>query len=203
VIAVCVVVAGVAGYIASTLVGGKGSPSGATAPAVAAAGGGSSQGAASAKGTLGAIAARNLPDLRCSITAAAAGGPTLEHATCTPIKAGSPAITRVALTSFADKAGLDRFYANALALVNDPAARRPADCRPDLAWGGRGRWFRDTDLTVPGGRMFCFTAGQPTIVWTVNGVLILAQAAASSSSELGAWWARERLLMAAGEPSSP
>jgi hypothetical protein len=150
------------------------------------------------------VAAKDLPDLRCTVTAGAAGAQVLEHASCIPADSGTPGVRTVALTRFATKEGLDQLYARAQTLVKDPASQRRAECRPDLPWGGRGRWFKDADLTVTGGRMTCFTGEQPTILWTVTDALVLGQATAASGRDLGTWWARERLLSTPrGTPGGP
>jgi hypothetical protein len=180
-VAACVV-----GYFASTLVTGGGGGNSSSSPAVLPAN--------ATSGGLAAVAAKDLPDFRCAVTPAAASSAVIERATCNPTNAGATPVHLLTLTRFKNKAQMDSLYATAQALVKDPAARRRGDCRPDIAWGGRGRWFKDPDLTVPGGRMTCFTEAEPTIRWTVNDSLVFAEATARSSAALGTWWARERLL---------
>ncbi len=190
----CALLAAVAGYAASTLIGGDadagpgGTPVGADADADAAVVG----------SALRAIVAKSLPELRCTVTRAPAGGPVLENAGCSPRKAGAPALRQVTLTLLPTKPALDALFDNARALTPGAAVRTPGDCRPDLPWGGFGRWFRGADLSQLGGRMFCFipsaAAREPRIVWTVEDSLVLAEASAADSSALGDWWIRRRHL---------
>jgi serine/threonine-protein kinase len=189
VIAVLALLAGVAGYLASSANRGRdgGSSAGATARAESASGHG-----------LRAMTARNLPDFTCKVTPGPAGGSVAETAACTPTKAGSPPIGRVRLTRLSTKRALERRYAHDRALGQDPAARRPGDCHPNRPWHGTGRWFKDVARSVAGGRMFCTTAGgagaQPRIVWTADGPLVLAEASAPRSADLGTWWRGARNL---------
>jgi Protein kinase domain len=182
VIAGCVLLAAVVGYVASSTLGGDED-------------GGGGPAEASAGTPLGAVLARSVPELRCAVRPASPGAGPLETAACVPRSAGAAPIDRLTVTRFSSREGLDRLYRAGRTLVPDPAAQRRGDCRPDLPWGGRGAWPLTADGTVDGGRMFCFTrAGRPAIVWTVNDSLVLADATAANSSDLGAWWTRRRHL---------
>jgi hypothetical protein len=191
VIVVLTLLAGVGGYFASNA--NRGDDSGSSTGAQARAD------AAPVTRSLRSIAARDLPDFRCTVTPGPAGGTVAETAACTPKKAGTPPIRRVTLTRLSTKRALDQLYADTRAFTEDPAARRPGDCRPNRPWHGSGRWFAGGAGTAAAGRMFCATVGgraaaQPRIVWTVNAPLVMAEAFAPRSADLGAWWQRTRNL---------
>jgi hypothetical protein len=185
-----------AGYAASTLIGGSGG-GGSTAGQPAA---GARARALVAKDPMKAIVAGQLGDLRCAVSQAPPGGQVQERAECVPKTAGRPPIQGLTLTSFATRDDLNGLFGGSRALTRDPAVALSGSCGPDGPWGGQGRWFLDAQRTEPGGRMFCHTAdqggggGRPTVVWTIDGARLLAQATASDSRDLGAWWVRTRNL---------
>jgi hypothetical protein len=175
----------------SGLAGGSGKPVRSSATTGAAATGGRG---------LAAITARSLPDMRCRITPGRAGATIAETARCTPRKAGAPPIDRVELTRFTTKGAMDKAFVDARALSSDPTTRRRGACRADRPWGGHGRWFKDPRRTVAGGRMFCSTEAPggsvsgPRIAWTVNTPVVMAEAYAARSADLGRWWPGVRSL---------
>ncbi|HEY3186550.1 MAG TPA: hypothetical protein VGJ70_03700, partial [Solirubrobacteraceae bacterium] len=148
--------------------------------------------ALAAKDALRGIAAKGLPEFRCAFTRAAPGGAVRENARCAPREPGASPIERLTLALFSTRRALDRRYERARVRAPDAAVRRGSDCRPDRPWGGHGSWF--------GGKMFCSVAGaghpagRPSIVWTVNDSLVLGEARARRSSDLGAWWLGRRHL---------
>ena len=180
--------AAVLGYAVSTLGGDDGGGGGTGGGAGDARSAGVAQAAA---GNLKAIAARSLPDLRCTVTAAPAGGRVVENAACVPKAAGAPDIERVTLTLFSDREQLDRLYDRSRAVAGAAATGGAAGCSP-------GPWFKDAGRTQQGGRRFCST-GAPgaRIVWTADDALVLADAGATSAPELERWWAGRRNLQAA------
>jgi hypothetical protein len=193
VIAVLTLLAAVGGYFASNA--NRGDEGGSSTGSAARADG------AAAGPTLRTIAARDLADFKCEVTPGPAGGTVAETAACSPKKAGTPPVRRVTLTRLTNRRALDRLYADNRALTEDPAARRPGDCRPWGAWHGTGRWFTDRSHSAVGGRMFCATLPggdgikpEPRIVWTVDRSLVLAEAFAAHSADLGAWWRSARNL---------
>jgi serine/threonine-protein kinase len=174
------VLAAVVGYVASASLGGDDGGDG---------------GQATAATPLGAIVARSVPELRCTVRPAAPGAGPLETAGCVPRSPSAAPIDRLSVTRFSSREGLDALYRTGRSLVPDPAARRRGDCSDGQPWGGRGAWPEAGSGAVDEGRMFCFTrSGRPAIVWTVNDSLVLAEATAANSSDLGAWWARRRQL---------
>jgi hypothetical protein len=193
VIGVLTLLAAVGGYFAATA--NRGSDGGSSAGTAARAD------AAPAGPDLRTIATRDLADFKCDVTPGPAGGTVAETAVCSPKKAGRPPVRRVVLTRLTTRRALDQQYADNRALIEDPAARRPGECRPTGPWHGTGRWFTDRSRTTVGGRMFCATlAGgggikpEPRIDWTVDRSLVLAEAFAARSADLGAWWRGARNL---------
>ena len=193
VIGVLTLLAAVGGYFAATA--NRGSDGGSSAGTAARAD------AAPAGPDLRTIATRDLADFKCDVTPGPAGGTVAETAVCSPKKAGRPPVRRVVLTRLTTRRALDQQYADNRALIEDPAARRPGECRPTGPWHGTGRWFTDRSGTKVGGRMFCATlAGgggikpEPRIDWTVDRSLVLAEAFAARSADLGAWWRGARNL---------
>jgi hypothetical protein len=174
----------VLGYFVSTLGGDEGGGTGG--------GGARPAGAAQqASGSLRAIAARSLPDLRCTVTPAPSGGRVRENAGCVPKTAGAPDIERVTLTLFSDREQLDSLYDRSRAVAGAAVTGAAAGCSP-------GPWYKDAARTKQGGRRFCST-GAPgaRIVWTANDALVLADAGATSAPELESWWATRRNLQPA------
>ncbi|HEX2103775.1 MAG TPA: serine/threonine-protein kinase [Solirubrobacteraceae bacterium] len=170
-------VAAVAGYATSALVdGGDDGRGSASAPVRADA----------AKDGLGAVIAAGLPGLRCTVTSAPPGGAVVENARCTPDARRTPGVSRVTLARFSSTAAMNDLYRSARRLSPDSSARLPGTCRPDVPWGGSGRWA--------GGRMFCAGAGRASITWTVDSLRVLATASGVRRFELGTWWLRERDL---------
>jgi hypothetical protein len=95
-------------------------------------------------------------------------------------------VGRVTLARFSSTAAMNDVYRSARELSPDPSARLPGTCRPEVPWGGSGRWA--------GGRMFCAGAGRASITWTVDSLRVLAAASGVRRFELGTWWLRERDL---------
>jgi hypothetical protein len=180
-------VAALAGFAASTLIGGDGGGGDRSADARALA----------RSNPLRGIVAQHLPGFRCAVTTAPAGAGVAQNAVCTPRRAGRAAVTRLTLARFEEQAAMDGLYARARRTSPDPAARRPGDCAAQGTWGGFGRWF---DGGAVGGRMFCARSGEgtpaerPEITWTVDDSLVLAHATGRSSADLGAFWLRRRAL---------
>jgi hypothetical protein len=180
-------VAALAGFAASTLIGGDGGGGDRSADARALA----------RSNPLRGIVAQHLPGFRCAVTTAPAGAGVAQNAVCTPRRAGRAAVTRLTLARFEEQAAMDGLYARARRTSPDPAARRPGDCAAQGTWGGFGRWF---DGGAVGGRMFCARSGggtpaeRPEITWTVDDSLVLVHATGRSSADLGAFWLRRRAL---------
>jgi serine/threonine-protein kinase len=189
-VAIATLLAAVAGYGASQLLGGDdgGAPE-----------------TPQATGPLAGIVRTGLPSFRCTVTDGPPGGTVVRRATCAPAQPGHPGIRRVTLTQLTSREALDKLFTDARALTPELAGAT-GGCGPGTAFGGSGRWFEDASGTSAGGRVFCYTPRRqgtealPTVVWTVNDSTLLAEAAAPSSVELAHWWANRRHLAPGQRP---
>jgi serine/threonine protein kinase len=191
------VLAMVGGYVASNLGGGGGEDKGTQAVQPASKAGSATPAAA---GPLGGLVTDGLPEFRCTVTQAAAGGQVLEHANCVPRVRDVPPIDRATITRFSSVQALDEFFERSRTLAGIRSRRSSEPCRPGPTWVGQGRWFTDRAGTEVGGRMFCSTPDEvapteePRIVWTVDSSTILGEASAPDPGDLFSWWTRERNL---------